>query len=138
MIRDRMGIKPFYYYPTRDGVLFGSEPNAILANPLAERAVNLDGLRELFAHVKTPGHAVWEGMREVEPGTVVTVGANGIREQVYWSLRTREHTDDRADSVAHVRELLDDIVRQLVADVPRCALLSGGLDSSAMFDPGHG
>jgi asparagine synthase (glutamine-hydrolysing) len=79
------------------------------------------------------------GLWQVEPGTVVTVGANGIREQVYWSLRTREHTDDRADSVAHVCELLDDIVRrQLVADVPRCALLSGGLDSSAMFDPGHG
>ena len=72
-------------------------------------------------------------MREVEPGTVMTVGANGIREQVYWSLRTTEHTDDRADSVAHVRELLEDIVRrQLVADVPRCTLLSGGLDSSAM------
>ena len=75
MIRDRMGIKPFYYYPTADGVLFGSEPKAILANPLAERAVTLDGLRELFAFVKTPGHAIWEGMREVEPGTVVTVDA---------------------------------------------------------------
>lgn len=35
MIRDRMGIKPFYYYRTSDGVLFGSEPKAILANPLA-------------------------------------------------------------------------------------------------------
>lgn len=34
MIRDRMGIKPFYYYETADGVLFGSEPKAILANPL--------------------------------------------------------------------------------------------------------
>jgi asparagine synthase (glutamine-hydrolysing) len=133
MIRDRMGIKPLYYYLTQDGVLFGSEPKAILANPIAERAVNLDGLRELFAFIKTPGHAVWEGMREVEPATVVTVGANGIREQVYWSLQTKEHTDDQADSVAHVRELLDDIVRrQLVADVPRCTLLSGGLDSSAM------
>ena len=72
MIRDRMGIKPFYYYPTPDGVLFGSEPKAILANPLAGTAVDLDGLRELFAFVKTPGHAVWDGMREVEPGTVVT------------------------------------------------------------------
>ena len=133
MIRDRMGIKPFYYYPTPDGVLFGSEPKAILANPIARRAVNLDGLREIFAFIKTPGQAVWEGMREVEPGTVVTVGVNGLRERVYWSLPTKEHTDDQADSVARVRELLDDVVRrQLVADVPRCTLLSGGLDSSAM------
>jgi asparagine synthase (glutamine-hydrolysing) len=133
MIRDRMGIKPFYYYPTDDGVLFGSEPKAILANPLAGRNVTLDGLRELFAFVKTPGHAVWEGMREVEPGTVVTVGRNGIRTHVYWALETKQHTDDKETSIAHVRTLLDDIVRrQLVADVPRCTLLSGGLDSSAM------
>ena len=133
MVRDRMGIKPFYYYETADGVLFGSEPKAILANPMAERTVTLDGIRELFAFVKTPGHAVWEGMREVEPGTIVTVGPNGLRTTRYWTLQTREHTDDQDTSVAHVRELLEDIVRrQLVADVPRCTLLSGGLDSSAM------
>ncbi|MFJ4467134.1 asparagine synthase (glutamine-hydrolyzing) [Streptomyces sp. NPDC089424] len=133
MIRDRMGIKPLYYYPTHDGVLFGSEPKAILANPLAERRVSLDGLREVFAFVKTPGHAVWEGMREVEPGTVVTVGPSGIRTDVYWRLRTEPHTDDKETSIARVRDLLEDTVRrQLVSDVPRCTLLSGGLDSSAM------
>ncbi|MFI9029187.1 asparagine synthase (glutamine-hydrolyzing) [Streptomyces sp. NPDC053560] len=133
MIRDRMGIKPFYYYATEDGVLFGSEPKAILANPEVTPTVTLDGLRELFAFVKTPGHAMYEGMREVEPGTVVTLTRNGLRTRVYWSLETKRHTDDQDTSIAHVRSLLDDIVRrQLVADVPRCTLLSGGLDSSAM------
>ncbi|ROQ73172.1 asparagine synthase (glutamine-hydrolyzing) [Streptomyces sp. NBC_01260] len=133
MIRDRMGIKPFYYYETPDGVLFGSEPKAILANPLARARVGLGGLRELFAFVKTPGHAVWEGMHEVEPGTVVTVDRNGLRRHVYWQLETRPHPDGKDDSITHVRSLLDDIVRrQMVSDVPRCTLLSGGLDSSAM------
>ncbi|MFJ3718001.1 asparagine synthase (glutamine-hydrolyzing) [Streptomyces sp. NPDC090057] len=133
MIRDRMGIKPFYYYPTPDGVLFGSEPKAILANPLARRRVTLDGLRELLVMVKTPGHAVWDGTREVEPGTAVTVDRSGLATRVYWRLETRPHPDDRDTTVATVRSLLDDIVRrQLVADVPRCTLLSGGLDSSAM------
>ncbi|MGV9346247.1 asparagine synthase (glutamine-hydrolyzing) [Streptomyces spiralis] len=133
MIRDRMGIKPFYYHPTPDGVLFGSEPKAILANPLIRRRVTLDGLRELFTFVKTPGHAVWDGMREVEPGTVVTVDRTGPHTRVYWRLDTRPHLDDRDTTIATVRTLLDDIVRrQLVADVPRCTLLSGGLDSSAM------
>ncbi|MGW5606067.1 asparagine synthase (glutamine-hydrolyzing) [Streptomyces sp. NPDC003753] len=133
MIRDRMGIKPFYYHPTSDGVLFGSEPKAILANPLAPARVRLDGLRELFTLVKTPGHAVWDGMREVEPGTVVTVDRQGVHRRVYWRLETRPHTDDRNTTIATVRALLEDIVRrQLVADVPRCTLLSGGLDSSAM------
>ncbi|GAA3089480.1 asparagine synthase (glutamine-hydrolyzing) [Streptomyces rectiviolaceus] len=133
MIRDRMGIKPFYYYETPDGVLFGSEPKAILANPLARARVTTDGLRELFTFVKTPGHAVWDGMNEVEPGTVVTVDRAGLRRHVYWQLETRPHPDGREESIAKVRELLDDIVRrQLVSDVPRCTLLSGGLDSSAM------
>jgi len=133
MIRDRMGIKPFYFYATSDGVLFGSEPKAILANPIAKRVVGIDGLRELFAPVKTPKKALWDGMAEVEPGTIVTVDERGIRERSYWRLESKLHTDDRDTTVAHVRELLDDIVRrQLVADVPECVLLSGGLDSSAI------
>ncbi|MFI6346401.1 asparagine synthase (glutamine-hydrolyzing) [Streptomyces sp. NPDC050560] len=133
MIRDRMGIKPFYYYPTDDGVLFGSEPKAILANPLAPPVVDRDGLRELLAFAKTPGAAIWQGMREVRPGHLITLDRGGLRDHAYWQLRAEEHTDDRDATVAHVRELLDDIIaRQLVADVPRCTLLSGGLDSSAM------
>jgi asparagine synthase (glutamine-hydrolysing) len=133
LIRDRLGIKPLYFFHTCDGVLFGSEPKAILANPLARREVDADGLRELFAFAKSPGRPVWSGMREVSPGTIVTVDARGLRERTYWRLETRPHTDDRDATVAHVRELLDDIVRrQLVADVPRCVLLSGGLDSSTI------
>lgn len=133
MIRDRMGVKPLYFYPTPDGVLFGSEPKAIFANPLAPRAVDLDGLRELLVPARTPGKSIWKGMREVEPGTIVTVDERGIRERTYWRLESRLHTDDPDTTVARVRELLDDIVRrELVADVPVCVLLSGGLDSSAI------
>jgi len=133
LVRDRMGVKPLYYYETPDGVLFGSEPKAVLANPLARRRVTLDGIRELFAFVKTPGHAVWDGMAEVVPGTVVTLDRRGLRTSTYWRLETRPHTDSRQETVDHVRALLDDVVaRQLVSDVPRCMLLSGGLDSSAL------
>jgi len=133
MIRDRMGIKPFYYYPTPDGVLFGSEPKAILANPLAPKVVDTDGLRELMAFTKAPGWSLWKGMREVEPGGIVTVDRRGVRGRQYWKLDAAQHTDDEETTVARVRELMTDIVhRQLVADVPRCVLLSGGLDSSAI------
>ncbi len=133
MIRDRMGIKPFYFYPTPDGVLFGSEPKAILANPLARKVVDADGLRELMAFTKRPGWSLWKGMSEVEPGTIVTVSRDGVRTRTYWQLDARPHTDDQETTVARVRELMTDIVhRQLVADVPRCVLLSGGLDSSAV------
>ncbi len=133
LVRDRMGIKPLYCHPTPDGVLFGSEPKAILANPVVRKVVDTDGLRELFAQTKTPGWALWKGMREVLPGTLITVDRDGVRERTYWSLRATEHTDSRDDTVARVRELLTGIVdRQLISDVPQCVLLSGGLDSSAI------
>ncbi|WP_447041706.1 asparagine synthase (glutamine-hydrolyzing) [Streptomyces sp. DSM 118878] len=133
MIRDRLGIKPLFYYRTADGLLFGSEPKAILANPLAKRVVDADGLREAFSYCFTPGHAMWSGMRQVEPGTIVTLDPTGPRERTYWRLETRPHTDDVETTVGRVRELLDDTVRrQLVADVPRCVLLSGGIDSGTL------
>lgn len=133
MIRDRMGIKPLYFHRTADGLLFGSEQKAILANPLAKRVVDADGLRESIAFAMTPGHAIWSDMQQVEPGTIITIDERGLRERTYWQLETRPHTDDEDGTVGHVRELLDDIVRrQLVADVPRCVLLSGGLDSGTL------
>nr|WP_184984726.1 asparagine synthase (glutamine-hydrolyzing) [Sphaerisporangium rubeum] len=133
LVRDRMGIKPLYYYPTPCGVLFGSEPKAILANPAAEAVVDAEGLRELMGFVKTPECAVYRGMYEVRPGGVVRVGRDGIARDRYWRLEAREHPDDLDTTVRTVRELLDDIVRrQLISDVPLCSLLSGGLDSSSV------
>ncbi|WP_225414024.1 asparagine synthase (glutamine-hydrolyzing) [Stigmatella hybrida] len=131
LVRDRLGIKPLYYLPTPQGVLFGSEPKAILAHPGVRAEVDEDGLRELLAFTKTPGEAIFRGMREVRPGHVVTVTRGGLRERAYWKLEARPHTDDLKTTVRTIRELLEDIVsRQLIADVPLCTLLSGGLDSS--------
>ncbi|WP_432145505.1 asparagine synthase (glutamine-hydrolyzing) [Streptomyces sp. bgisy084] len=133
LVRDRMGIKPLYYHPTPDGVLFGSEPKAILAHPAVRPTVDAEGLAELITFTKTPGHAVYQGMHEVRPGHLVRVGRGGVTVKRYWALTAREHTDDLGATVAHIRALLDDIVdRQLIADVPLCTLLSGGLDSSAL------
>lgn len=133
MVRDRLGIKPFYFSETSDGVVFGSEPKAILANPRVPHTVDADGFRELFAVTKAPGWSMWKHIREVEPGTVVTVSRDGCATRTYWSLPAHPHRDGLDDTVEHVRDLMTDIVdRQLVADVPRCVLLSGGLDSSAL------
>ncbi|MER8849438.1 asparagine synthase (glutamine-hydrolyzing) [Mesorhizobium australicum] len=133
LIRDRLGIKPLYYYPTENGVLFGSEPKAILANSLAERAMDADGLRRTLCSVADPYGTVFRGMREVRPGHIVRVTRDGIQQISYWQLTDSGHTDDVPTTVRRVRELLEDTIqRQLIADVPLCALLSGGLDSSAM------
>ncbi|MFB7511227.1 asparagine synthase (glutamine-hydrolyzing), partial [Streptomyces broussonetiae] len=133
LVRDRLGVKPLYHYRLGDDVLFGSEPKAILAHPEVSRTVDLAGLREAFSWIRTPGHAVWRGMAEVRPGTVITVDRNGLREHTYWQLEAAAHEDDTDTTVERVHELLSDIIRrQLVTDVPRCTLLSGGLDSSVI------
>ncbi|MGW5259485.1 asparagine synthase (glutamine-hydrolyzing) [Microbispora sp. NPDC004025] len=133
LVRDRMGVKPLYYYPTPDGLLFGSEPKTILAHPEAEAVVDADGLREIFSIVKTPGHAVFRGMYEVRPATVMRFSRDSASEECYWRLEAREHTDDLATTVVTVRRMLEEIVeRQMVADVTVGTLLSGGLDSSAI------
>jgi asparagine synthase (glutamine-hydrolysing) len=133
LVRDRMGVKPLYYYPTNDGVLFGSEPKAILAHPDVDAVIDADGLREIFSIVKTPEHAVFRGMYEVRPGSMVRISREGLTKVQYWQLEAREHTDDLGTTVLTIRALLEDIVeRQLFADVPVGTLLSGGLDSSVV------
>jgi len=135
LARDRLGVKPLYYAARPDGVLFGSEPKAVLAHPDFRAEIDAEGIAELFSQfgTATPGHGVYRGLAEVRPGTLVLAGRRGIRTSVYWTLGAREHTDDLAATAGTVRELLTDIVdRQTVADVPLCSLLSGGLDSSVV------
>ena len=116
-------------------MLFGSEPKAILAHPGFRAELDADGIGELFAPIgaRTPGHGVYRGLSEVRPGCLVRVSRTGLTSRAYWELGAWPHADDEAATISRVRELLTDIVdRQLVADVPLCTLLSGGLDSSAL------
>ena len=107
LVRDRMGIKPLYYYPLPGGLLFGSEPKAILANPLVDRAVDADGLRELLTVAKNPEQAIFTGMYELRPGHLLRVRRQGVAKQRYWSLEAREHADDLDTTVRTIRDLLD-------------------------------
>ncbi|HKR49503.1 MAG TPA: asparagine synthase (glutamine-hydrolyzing) [Pseudonocardiaceae bacterium] len=133
LVRDRLGVKPLFYSRLPEGVLFGSEPKALLVNPLVRPVVTLDGLQELFSIAKQPGQAVFRDMREVRPGHTLTVGRSGVLDRTYWTLRARPHTEDLDSTITTIRSMLQDIVlRELVADVPLCTALSGGLDSSAI------
>jgi asparagine synthetase B (glutamine-hydrolysing) len=82
-----MGVKPLFYYPTADGVLFGSEPKTILAHPTVEPRVNKDGFRELLVLAKNPESTIYTGMCEVRPGQVVRVNRNGLAKRRYWMAR---------------------------------------------------
>ena len=133
LVRDRFGVKPLFYAVRPEGILFGSEPKALLANPVIRPVVDLDGLREMFSIAKLPGQAVFRDMRELRPGHLLVFGRNGRTDRTYWELTAEEHKDDLKTTIGTVRELLEDIVlRELNADVPVCTALSGGLDSSAI------
>jgi asparagine synthase (glutamine-hydrolysing) len=135
LARDRLGIKPLYYARQPAGVLFGSEPKALLAHPDFRAELDADGIAELFSQLgtRTPGRTIYRGLAEVRPGELVTVSRAGLTRRHYWRLAARPHTGSLAATAATVRDLLTDIVdRQLIADVPLGTLLSGGLDSSTL------
>jgi asparagine synthase (glutamine-hydrolysing) len=133
LVRDRLGVKPLYYSVLPDGIVFGSEPKALLAHPQVRPRAALDNLQEIFATAKHPGGAPFAGMRALLPGHSLTVGAGGMVERTWWELTAQPHTEDVPATVSRVRELLDDIVlRELESDVPLCTALSGGVDSSAV------
>ncbi|MDI6710061.1 MAG: asparagine synthase (glutamine-hydrolyzing) [Bacillota bacterium] len=135
LARDRLGVKPLFYAQRGLGLLFGSELKALLAHPAVEPAVDAEGLAEIFVMGpgRTPGHGVFQNVAEVKPGCWLLFDRKGLHHHRYWTLESRPHGDGLEATVAHVRDLLRDTVeRQLVADVPVCVLLSGGLDSSAV------
>lgn len=133
LARDRLGVKPLTYARTPHGILFGSEPKAVLAHPAMAAEVDATGLRELFAHGKMPGTTVFRGVDELRPGHVIVQRREGLTQQRYWTLPAREHTDDLATTVDTVRSLLAAAVEShLDADVEVACMLSGGIDSSAL------
>ncbi|MEW6182229.1 MAG: asparagine synthase (glutamine-hydrolyzing) [Bacillota bacterium] len=135
MARDRLGVKPLFYAVRGDAFIFGSELKALLAHPAVEPEVDASGLAEVFVMgpARTPGQAVFRNVYELKPGYSLRHDREGTRLRRYWSLKSLPHTDDIDTTVETVHGLLKDTVeRQLVADVPVCTLLSGGLDSSAV------
>lgn len=134
LARDRLGVAPLYYLAYDGGVLFGSEPKALLANPLFEPEVDAEGLADIFVvAAKRPGDAVYRGLREVRPGHTVWFDRTGVRHSRYWSLPVEPHRDDLAVTTDRARQLLARAVSgQSEAEIPVGSLLSGGIDSSVI------
>ncbi|MFZ5641513.1 MAG: asparagine synthase (glutamine-hydrolyzing) [Bacillota bacterium] len=135
MARDRMGVKPLFYAQRGSSLVFGSELKTLLAHPAVEPVLDTEGLAEIFVlgPGRTPGHGVFRGVAELRPGHCLVYNRQGLKVWPYWTLESKPHTDNLETTVATVRELVGDAIkRQLVADVPICTLLSGGLDSSAI------
>lgn len=135
MARDRMGVKPLFYAQRGSSFIFGSELKTLLAHPTVSPELDAAGLAEIFVlgPGRTPGHGVFRGVAELRPGYCLAYNRQGLKVRPYWTLESKPHSDDLETTVATVQELVSDAIkRQLVADVPVCTLLSGGLDSSAI------
>lgn len=131
--RDRVGVKPFFYFEYPDGLLFASEIKALLKNPLVKPIVDEEGLYDIFfiGPARTPGFGIFKNVKELLPGECMTYKNHTLKRKMYFKIQAHPHTDNREQTIEKVRELLtDSIERQLVSDVPLCCFLSGGLDSS--------
>lgn len=132
--RDRIGVKPLFFTSEHQQFMFASEIKTLLAHPDCTAQIDTNGIAELLlvGPGRTPGYGVFCGIQEVPAGWCGTYSeTEGVKLHPYWQLTDREHTDSVEETVAKVRELVQDAVtRQLVSDVPLCTFLSGGLDSS--------
>ncbi|QFF99023.1 asparagine synthase (glutamine-hydrolyzing) [Psychrobacillus glaciei] len=133
--RDRLGVKPLFYHKENGSLLFGSEIKAILAHPKIKAEVDREGLKEIFSlgPSRTPGHGVFRGIHELRPAHALIFKRNGFKQWRYWNVDSHKHHHSLDETVEQVSFLVKDAIeRQLVADVPVCTFLSGGVDSSAI------
>jgi asparagine synthase (glutamine-hydrolysing) len=133
--RDRLGVNPLFYYRGEAFLLFGSEIKALLSHPAVRPELDGEGLAEILVMgpSRTPGHGIFRGISELHPGNFLIFNEKVFQIRRYWKLKSMPHEDDLKTTIDKLRGLLEDTVeRQLIADVPVAALLSGGLDSSAI------
>ena len=130
LARDRLGIKPLYYYFDGRQLVFGSELKAILQAPDVERSVDLVALNNFltFEYIPSP-RSIFEKVRKLEPGHYLVWSGGQPEVRPYWQLSVQPQ--ERDDAGERLEELISDAVRlRLVSDVPLGAFLSGGIDSS--------
>jgi asparagine synthase (glutamine-hydrolysing) len=133
--RDRVGIKPFYYYQDKVRFAFASEIKSLLEIPDIPREIENQALGEFLRrrYVIAP-NTMLRGIRKLEPGHSILLNSDGVRTRKYWDVplvEPREISEKQA--VEETGALLEECVRMhLVADVPLGAFLSGGLDSSCV------
>lgn len=131
--RDRIGVKPLFYYCKNGVFIFASEIKALLCHPYVRPKLDAQGVAELIlvGPGRTPGCGVFKDIEELRPGCCGFYDRAGLRLRQYWDLKDAEHKDSFEQTVEKVRFLVEDAIeRQLVSDVPICTFLSGGLDSS--------
>jgi asparagine synthase (glutamine-hydrolysing) len=137
LVRDRMGIKPVYYYARPDKLLFASEIKALIVDPEILRKPNdrvvynflLTGFQSMT------GATFFENINELPPAHYMTVDEDHTNLERYWSLTASEPKEPKTNEfyACALRELLFDAVRiRLPKNLAIGSFLSGGLDSTSL------
>lgn len=140
--RDRLGVKPFYYYYQNGIFLFGSEIKAILANPIVKKEPDLEGISHYLTFACAPApFTLFKNIKKLAAAHYLTLDKFGhLETQRYWSpvqiqdsrFQIPKPSEERESFyINKVRELLEESIKlQMVSDVPFGCFLSGGIDSS--------
>ena len=135
LCRDRLGVKPLFFAPIRNGLTFGSTIDTGLCHPEIEPVIDEDGLRTLLllGPARPPESGVFRQIKSLLPGHFAVLTPENFTDHVYWQLEAHEHEDDLQTTIERTHALICDAARrQLVSDVPLACFLSGGLDSSIL------
>lgn len=135
LCRDRLGVKPLFFAPIRNGLTFGSTIDTVLCHPEIEPVIDEDGLRTLLllGPARPPESGVFRQIKSLLPGHFAVLTPENFTDHVYWQLEAHEHEDDLQTTIERTHALICDAARrQLVSDVPLACFLSGGLDSSIL------
>ena len=132
--RDRLGIKPLYYWIGHGQFVFASELKALLAHPEVPRDVDLTALDLFLSLEYVPGpRTIFEGIFKLQPGHSLILQNGDLTLRRYWDIPELELPESMEACREILYALMQDAVKQhLVSDVPLGAFLSGGLDSSTV------
>lgn len=137
LARDRVGIKPLYYYLTNESITFGSEIKAILADTSVPRTIDHQGINLLLSYYYIPGDTtLLTGIKKLLPGHYLLVKNGRCIDKEYWDLsftKTKNHLTLN-DAEHELVKIIQKAVRDhMISDVPVGVLLSGGVDSTALL-----
>lgn len=135
LYRDRLGIKPLYYYLDDERLLFASEVKPILQALGRPARVDLAGLDFYMSVGYVPGeNTLFEGIRKLAPGHSLKLQDKRVSIGCYWDLENVPAQDLGFDEALEIfdRKLSETVRMHAISDVPLGAFLSGGLDSSVI------
>jgi len=132
LARDRIGIKPLYYFFDGERFLFASEIKALLQYEGIQRKLNENCLKQIIAYAyPVNGESLIQGIQELRPGHMMVLKGKELKIRRYWDFSIKETDKSLPEYAQQLRELLSaSVKRRLISDVPLGITLSGGIDSA--------